>query len=271
VDAGAGREDAGAPDGSGGCVGDDAGEVPDAGLVPDANVPEDAGGLDAGILEDAGSRDGGSPDASAGCPAEMVEMGTFCVDRYEASHDDATSSSLGSSSTPASRSGVMPWWPVGTSEARAACSLAGKRLCTPAEWQGVCEGPSKSAYSYGNAYGADTCNGIDAFCDCGAAACSAVAPCPYPHCYNQTAPSGGGPCGASFHVVPTGSFPSCKSSAGVYDLNGNVWEIVDSSDGTDHCRGGAYNCSDSESFHRCDFEPSFVPPARGFRCCRDNP
>ncbi|HCF57506.1 MAG TPA: hypothetical protein DFS52_05880, partial [Myxococcales bacterium] len=83
------------------------------------------------------------------------------------------------------------------------------------------------------------CNGIDAFCNCSSTSCSAVPACPYPHCYNQASPDGtGGPCGAGFHVMPTGSFPDCTNAFGVFDINGNVWEAVEPlvPDGLEHFR-----------------------------------
>ena len=119
---------------------------------------------------------------------------------------------------------VMPWL----------CTAAGKRLCNAAEWVGACRGPDDTEYCYGDTYEATTCNGIDAF----------------------------GPGG--FHYMPTASFPECVNDYGVFDINGNVWELGD--DGL--VRGGAYNCIDSVSLHRCSFS---IDPTRvvaiGFRCC----
>ena len=146
----------------------------------------------------------------------------------------------------------------------------GKRLCRADEWRVACQGPTVSVYAYGSTYDPITCNGIDTYCHCSAPACSALTSCPYPHCYNQaSAAEIGGPCGAGFRVMPTGSFPACVNSAGVMDLNGNVWEIVDSQDGLEHFRGGAFNCGDSELLHRCDYDAIWNPSARGFRCCKD--
>ncbi|MBI5546353.1 MAG: SUMF1/EgtB/PvdO family nonheme iron enzyme [Deltaproteobacteria bacterium] len=236
----------------------------------DAAGPGDAGAADAATLADAGVADAAAGDGA--CPVEMAAIGRFCMDRWEASREDATDAELGASAFPTSRPGVQPWWPISTAEARAACQLAGKRLCRADEWLESCAGPSLTAYSYGATYDATACNGIDAFCDCAGPSCSSVAACPYPHCYQQPSPAGsGGPCGASFHVAPTGSFPRCVDAWGVYDLNGNVWELIDSDDGQDHARGGAYNCGDSEALHRCTSEVTWGPPARGFRCCKDQP
>ena len=190
------------------------------------------------------------------CPDDMVlvqlpDGRRFCIDRFEASHSDATETYKGSSPIPASRQGVLPWFPVDFETAKTACESVSKRLCRPEEWFEACSGPDHTVYSYGNNYSATICNGIDAFCHCD----------PYPHCYPV--------CGAYFHVVPTGAFPDCTNEWGVYDINGNVWEIVDYGDGLEHFRGGAYNCGDSEALHRCDYDATWNPSAKGFRCCKD--
>jgi len=236
-------------------------------LVQDQRLdaPIDLGGVDAGDL-------GPSP-----CPPCMALVkGTFCMDTYEASRPDATSSSPGTLSTVATcKAGVIPWHFFGLTkaEAQGACAAAGKRLCTPTEWEQACHGPQLTVYSYGSTYDPTTCNGIDTYCFCGAGqACDGVLPCPYPHCFNLPPPGSTTPpyCGSWFHVMPTGSFPGCVDAWGVYDLNGNVWELVDTSDGLDHFRGGAYNCGDSETLHRCDYDATWGPSAQGFRCCADS-
>ncbi|MDX9805419.1 MAG: hypothetical protein RBT87_06265, partial [bacterium] len=50
-------------------------------------------------------------DATAdGCPSDMVENGTFCIDKYEASKKDATDISHGSDESVAvSKKSVLPW------------------------------------------------------------------------------------------------------------------------------------------------------------------
>jgi formylglycine-generating enzyme required for sulfatase activity len=170
----------------------------------------------------------------------MAAVGDFCVDIYEASRGDATANSAGSDGSQAhSVAGVLPWQVGSNAEAALACKAAGKRLCSPAEWQTACEGLEKTVYAYGSSYSPTTCNGIDAFG------------------------------GYTFHVAPTGSFPGCTNAWGVFDMNGNVWEHV--AGGTDTTiRGGAYNCSDSVTYHRCDYIPTiWTPSAKGFRCCVD--
>jgi hypothetical protein len=197
-------------------------------------------------------------DGDRACPDGMVPVcGAFCIDAWEASRPDATADDAGTDgSISASRAGVLPWFSddpaaVNQDVGRAACEAAAKRLCSVHEWRLVCQGTGLSTYGYGDAYEPATCNGIDTWCECGS----------YPHCYDD--------CGAPFHVMPTGSFPGCGSGFGAWDLNGNVWEIVASDDGLDHYRGGAYNCADSELLHRCDYDATWDPAAKGFRCCAD--
>ena len=271
VDAGdepdAGSEDAGEADAGS----EDAGDEPDAGFEDAGET--DAGSEDAGDESDAGFEDTGTPDGGR-CPPEMAVVGGFCIDRWEASREDATESSAGVSEIPTSRPGARPWFSssLDTATAREACARAGKRLCRSDEWFNTCGGPAGAVYSYGDAYDPVACNGIDAFCNCSSTSCSAVPACPYPHCYNQASPDGtGGPCGAGFHVMPTGSFPDCTNAFGVFDINGNVWEAVEPAvpDGLEHFRGGAYNCGDSETLHRCDYDATWSPSARGFRCCTE--
>ena len=196
------------------------------------------------------------------CPAGMVSIESqFCIDIYEASRPDATDKSYGfDTSVAVSRPGVMPWMVSDNQTASEACRAAGKSLCTEDQWYRACSGPSNSVYAYGNDYEPLVCNGIDTFCDCGEdTRCQDMDPCPFPGCHYE--------CGGSFTLEPTGSFPDCTNGYGVSDMNGNLWEHVLGGDET-RIRGGAFNCADSETLHRCDYIPgTWKPSARGFRCC----
>jgi hypothetical protein len=235
-------------------------------------VPHDAR-LEAGIPSpdrppapppDLLAADVGAPDRPLRpCPTEMVLVdSSFCMDLYEASRPDATRTSEGRSTARAvSKKGVLPWQGVNLSTARAACKAAGKYLCRLQQWIKACQGPARTVYGYGNTYKPARCNGIDKYCDCSATGpCAKVTPCPYTACYFT--------CGANFRVDPTGISSGCKSSWGIYDINGNVWELTDTSDGLQHFRGGAFNCGDSRSLHRCDHDGTWGPSAQGFRCCK---
>ncbi len=251
-----------------GCIIEDALITQDALPTGDVSTfPKPDGSLDA-TGEDA-SHDASFQDASDRCPADMVWTGSVCMDRFEASHADATATSMGISMTAVSQPGILPWLSVNLPGARAACIAAGKRLCKLDEWVQGCHGTQRTVYSYGNVYEAALCNGIDTFCDCSSPSCSGLAKCPYAHCFDRMSPEGRGPCGGGFHVAPTGAFPLCKSSSGAFDVTGNAWELTDTDDGLEHFRGGAYNCGDSEALHRCDHDGIWGPSARGFRCCKD--
>ncbi len=194
-------------------------------------------------------------DTGGQCPAGMVPVeNQFCIDAYEASRVDATSSSSGSDESMAqSVSGVMPWKVSSLAEAEAACGAAGKRLCEPGEWYQACTGPDGTEYPYGDTYEAETCNGIDTHCDCEDGS-------HYDGCYYE--------CGGSYYLLATGSLGSCTNEYGVFDISGNLWEYVAGA-ADDQVRGGAYNCGDSASTHKCDFDLTWTPSARGFRCCHD--
>ena len=119
----------------------------------------------------------------------------FYIDKYEASRPDATASAVGTDET--HLCGVanrLPWTNASFDEAKGACEASGKRLCHITELEEACEGANDRTYPYAGAYVGTTCNGIDAP---GSAA------------------------------APTGSFASCISSDGVYDLSGNVAEWSD--------------------------------------------
>ena len=183
---------------------------------------------------------GGSSSEPLDCPEGMVSIqNAFCMDIYEASRQDATNESEGSDGSIAtSMPNVMPWKEKNLDVARQACEAAGKKVCTSTQWSYVCHGTNDSTYVYGNDYDPNTCNGIDAF--------------------------GSG----KHHLAPTGSFPDCTNTFGVFDINGNLWEQVLDGD-LENVRGGAYNCSNSAKLHQCDFIPqTWVPSAIGFRCCK---
>lgn len=265
VDGGNGETDAGEDvqsDTEAGCLDLDADAADVSDVTSDSEEPKDTS-----------SRDVHHEVGPNGCFEGMARIKTsnrdFCIDIYEASRQDATDVDDGVSDVPVSVAGVVPWHPIDLLDARAACDRAGKRLCRAEEWEHGCSGKNGTVYGYGNTYDPVICNGIDTYCNCDSPACQGVAQCPYPHCFSSPSADGKGPCGASLRLMVTGAMPDCKSTYGLFDINGNVWEVVDSDDGQTHVRGGAYNCIDSEALHRCDYDSTMSPPVRGFRCCGD--
>ncbi len=205
-----------------------------------------------------GGRDSGAGDsgAAAPCPEDMILIEAsgrrWCIDRYEASRSDATAESQGTNLGAAlSRPGVMPWSGVSWEQAAQACELAGKRLCTVDEWMTSCKGPDQTVYPYGDEYVPDACNGIDA------------------HGEDATGRK-------IFYPEPTGSFERCTNGFGVYDMSGNLWEYTArAGEPRPRINGGAYNCIDSATLHRCEHlqlhDGGYSDPRSngGFRCCKD--
>jgi formylglycine-generating enzyme required for sulfatase activity len=175
----------------------------------------------------------------------------FYIDKYEASRPDAT---VGAAGTDESHlCGVadrLPWTGATFDEAKGACEASGKRLCHIEELQEACVGASNKTYPYGNSYVGANCNGIDAP---GSAA------------------------------APTGSFPNCVSTDGVFDLSGNVAEWSDHVGGATTgmpsynimaLQGGSYLTPFNGLTCKFDFDvisTNAVLPSLGFRCCKDGP
>ena len=213
------------------------------------------------------------------CPAGMVSVGgRFCIDAFEASLDlvDAKGRTLRKHSpytTPGadarivarSRRGVVPQAHISQEQAAAACESAGKRLCTDDEWLAACRGKSSGAYPYGDEHEAGRCNdkgvsplrslhgaaeglevfGMDAMND--------------PR-LNQIAGT----------VAKTGQFKKCKTTAGAFDMVGNLHEWTADANGT--FRGGYYLDTEING-SGCDYvtkahNTKYRDYSIGFRCCR---
>jgi formylglycine-generating enzyme len=160
--------------------------------------------------------------------------------------------------------GMIPAVMVDWNDARRACAVEGKRLCTPEEWELACEGPQMWPYPYGINRDDTACNidreytfpEMEAFSD---------------------------PWKISGEVerldkrVPSGSMARCISPFGVRDMTGNVDEWVDNPKGKvddkpfrSSLKGGYWGpirarCRPMTSSHNEWF--SFYQV--GFRCCKD--
>jgi formylglycine-generating enzyme required for sulfatase activity len=142
---------------------------------------------------------------------------------------------------------------VDLEDARAYARWRGKRLPTEEEWQYAAQGPDGFKYPWGNEMLSDRCNGSE---------------------------DGG--------TTPVRAFPKGRSTFGLYDLCGNVWEWTESerSDGrTRFCilRGGSYYKARGSVWYAdggpqpCSFAAKFLLmwsglnrcATIGFRCAMD--
>jgi hypothetical protein len=220
------------------------------------------------------------------CPDDMVPIpanadlgvpSAFCIDRFEASRQDATATSGGTDDTVAlSRAGVIPWFENPMTAAaltryQNACLAAQKRICTREEWFFSCRGSAETTYVYGDTFDPEICNSVDTYCDDYCASegipveeCNTSANCGY-SCGRD------GEGGSCFHVDPTGSYPGCTNEFGTFDVNGNVWEVVPSTDDSRgyEVRGGAFNCASAAARFYCNYNAGWDALYAGFRCCKD--
>jgi len=174
----------------------------------------------------------------------------FYIYSYEASRPDAGAASEGRlTDRSCSKKGALPWAMVTYAQASAACTAAGARLCSGAEWLVACQGSAATLYPYGASYSKTACNGVDQ---------------------------------AVGQSVASGSLASCLGGdAGLFDMSGNVREWTTQKSGTTGgsapksiyvVRGGAYHTPSPGL--ACGFVLSqavedVVLPAVGFRCCSD--
>lgn len=209
---------------------------------------------------------------AGGCPAGMVAVATFCIDRYEAS---LVRVSDGTAWSPyvnpgaervraASVAGAVPQAYVSGTQAAAACLEAGKRLCTDAEWLRACQGPSGTTYPYGSARVEGACNDrrdanpvVQYFGTSDPWIWAEVDDA----CIDQL----------PLTLEPAGARAACVSAEGVHDLVGSLDEWTADPAGT--FRGGSYvdsvingaGCSYVTTAHNSAYWDYLT----GFRCCAD--
>jgi len=146
-------------------------------------------------------------------------------------------------------------------EAEASCASVGKRLCSEAEWELACEGPTHRPWPYGWQKRVGVCNNDK----------------PY-RAYSEAKinSSDGGVRAAEVKRLwqgePSGSSPECESAFGVMDLVGNVEEwVVTTRPQWPHrssLKGGYWSkpwsgCRGTNESH----SPQFRYYEIGFRCC----
>jgi hypothetical protein len=208
-----------------------------------------------------------------GCPAGMIPIAAaapFCIDRYEAAlvlaGDGSPWSPYFNPGTSAVRAvsiaGAVPQAYISGVQAAAACTTAGKRLCTDAEWLRACRGPANTTYPYGDTRQPGTCN-------------DARAINPVVEYFGSSDPSvfamSGHPC---IDQLPssldrTGANADCVAAEGAFDMMGNLHEWTADPAGT--FRGGDYvdtmlngpGCLYATTAH----DTLHWDYSTGFRCC----
>ncbi|HQP37041.1 MAG TPA: SUMF1/EgtB/PvdO family nonheme iron enzyme [Polyangiaceae bacterium] len=243
----------------------------------------------------------GESVAAAPCPQEMVSVGRYCIDRWEAHlvrvgengeesvHAHYERPVRGATYRAVSSPEVFPQAYVSRVESEAACRQAGKRLCTLGEWYRACHGPRGQVYPYGNHEERSRCNSGK------------------PHLLSHLFGSNPSRWKYEEHfnsprlaqeprfLARTGEYAECVSGEGVMDLVGNLHEWVsDKVDSTLPAKvplqedvlkkvgprtghaifmGGFFSTT-SEHGRGCRFttighEATYHDYSTGFRCCRD--
>lgn len=179
----------------------------------------------------------------------------------------------------------LPFVWVSPVQAKVLCEMEGKRLCSQEEWVMACrsapDGSEDWLYSYGNELDLTACNTNKS------ARGTACEP--------DSAGSAWRTC--TTNTEPSGSSPRCRSRLGVYDMQGNVAEIMTRLDADGHTysqlKGSAWFYTDVARKHNerppknagretypdhCAHDPRWhVEPIEsawhvnyhlGFRCCK---
>jgi len=234
------------------------------------------------------------------CPPEMAFTAGTCMDRYEARllerGEDGSLTPFSPVARPKqgtfvaeSRAGVRPQAYISQVEAASACQNAGKRLCSVTEWYRACRGEQNTLYPYGPKYVRGRCN------------------VGKPHLLSIL--HGSNPLAWSYEtafndpeldrrpgfLAETGEYSGCVTSAGAFDLVGNLHEwVADRVDasmaqkmplrpgirarlGKNHGKGvfmGGFFSTTDEHGNGCEFvtmahEPRYHDYSTGFRCCKD--
>ncbi len=188
----------------------------------------------------------------SGCPAGMVRVKDFCMDRFEAPN----------------RKGAKPLAMQSANDADAWCSARHKRLCTEDEWISTCEGDERRAYPYGSEHVDSRCNDDKPWKQMDEATLG-----------KWPAPEAQAHAKDIYQGTRSGSKRKCVSQDGVYDLTGNLEEWVVRS--REHANdwpylligcywsgcygGGKPTCHSTNNAHG----PEFRFYETGFRCCKD--
>ncbi|HNH46059.1 MAG TPA: thioredoxin domain-containing protein [Myxococcota bacterium] len=170
------------------------------------------------------------------------------IDSFEASFRGNAAASL---------AGVAPARGVSWYDARNACELAGKRLCTEQEWLSACTGELAVDQDKDGIASNDEIRGRR---------------------YGYGDQRKAGACADSRNPdavgeLLTGNHPLCSTPDGIYDLTGGVKEWVGLTPATAGLKGGSYSSGESArcGYYRDDIAADVKDQATGFRCCEGPP
>jgi formylglycine-generating enzyme required for sulfatase activity len=220
---------------------------------------------------------------SRGCPDDMVSIGQYCIDRYEAYVAEVLPGGKLRKHSPfkpigeqkkikaLNRRGRMPQAYINRDQAEQACKSAGKRLCTDEEWVGACKGKKPTTWPYGDEWKPGRCN------DSGVSSFNMLfgedghepplAAYSFENLNDSRLNKAKGTC------APSGRFKKCRNGYRVYDMVGNLHEWTSASDGT--FRGG-YFLDVRQNGEGCNYKtgahaPKYHDYSTGFRCCSSSP
>jgi hypothetical protein len=185
--------------------------------------------------------------------------GGFTMFAFEASRPNAAidDAGFGEDWVPCSVAGVLPWShviavdveaPQEDTAAEICARIPGWRLCTRSEWEWACSAGAAEVFPYGDLYWPETCNGHD-----------------YGYGLNNDP--------ADVHARPTGALSACVRIIGgawggsIFDLSGNLKELVSGGSTGFEARGGSYNVASFEQW----IEGQAVTVAPGLRCAAGSP
>ncbi|MEC7240145.1 MAG: SUMF1/EgtB/PvdO family nonheme iron enzyme [Myxococcota bacterium] len=199
---------------------------------------------------------------AASCPEGFVvaqtTSGAFCISAYEmsmtegqlgkkdqgAAFPDGSTRIEGLVSAPGLRPTMTSWY-----QAFAACETQGWSLCTSEQWEDACDGLAGPG---GNVYPSLDGEFVAGRCSIG------------DHRSNLSMP-----------LTLTGEMPECRTPSGIFDMQGNLWEWVDSGARTaqglpivDKRGGGHYGAAPVKCSRHADGQhPPEWDGTIGFRCC----
>ncbi|OFZ14123.1 MAG: hypothetical protein A2X86_04535 [Bdellovibrionales bacterium GWA2_49_15] len=193
------------------------------------------------------------------CPPDMVDLGKFCIDKYEAPN----------------LQGQKPFVAQTATDGEEWCRNNNKRLCRENEWLFACEGIEKRKYPYGENYLTGGCNDQKAW---RTPNWSLIQKFPLPIGQQEIAMLN--------QAAGSGNYLECVTSEGVYDLGGNVSEWVQRTEPhtTPHAHvmmgcywSGCYSNNRGKELSICRGTNAGHPGVRGqfrtyeagFRCCTD--